>query len=210
MGINIHIPANYIWEVCETHEEQLRDELVLVAENTDNGYSMCATIYSGFPTIVVKSGDDVEYREITVDSADCCATAKDIFRRYLMTPAKKAKEPESKENVEDRDDEPPLSEADALYQREDELLYATRDFLQIVLKDIDDEDFDVESHYGAEFLLEATEELLSFIAKAFCVSIYRPTFIEDEETGCEIYMEYPYEDELPFDSEEDIHADISK
>ncbi len=81
-----------------------------------------------------------------------------------------------------------------MYEREDELYMALQDFLAVVLQE-KEEGITVADLYGNDMVEEILDHFLEYLAKEMCLEIYRPMFKLDEETGSEIYTQYPYEED---------------
>ena len=80
-----------------------------------------------------------------------------------------------------------------MYEWEDELDLAITDFLAVVLQEPDSDR--VAANYEQSFIDEVLDDFLRILAKDYCCEIFRPMFIEDAETGSEIYTQFPYEGE---------------
>lgn len=80
-----------------------------------------------------------------------------------------------------------------MYEREDELDLAIKDFLAVALQEPDSDR--VVANYEQSFIDEVLDDFLRILAKDYCCEIFRPMFIEDAETGCEVYTQFPYESE---------------
>ena len=79
-----------------------------------------------------------------------------------------------------------------MYEREDELRLALCYFHQVVLMDLED-GVDIESYYGPGIIDEILDYFLEYLGFEQRLPVYRPMFITDDETGEEVYTEYPYD-----------------
>lgn len=182
LGVNILLAPEDIWAWAQDPESEIRmkSEMILVAESECTGYEVYVSIDSRLVTLYVYEGERLEYNEAVVSAEDCKSTAKRLYAKYLMPSENKREEP-----VDDPD----------LYweidEREDELMFAFMEFLSVVC------DYDITAAFDAGYEMEmrdAFEDILARLAYEHGFFVYRPTFIIDEETGDEMYTEYPYEE----------------
>lgn len=205
MGTKIHIPADEVWSFFQKNKDRLSEEMVVIAENTDTEYAVYLTEEDDYPLFAVcKGGSDSEYEEGAISQQDCTDTAKQCYRRYLfpvvVTSEKTSDEPWEEDDV---DTITAQMMEDAVYEREDELMLAMGDFLQVVLQEGSDGS-EVIDTYGMDFINELLDHILSYIASDCGLPVYRPTFLTDE-LGNEDYVEYPYNEE-----EEDLADSLSR
>lgn len=193
MGVNIHIPADEVWSFFHKNKDRLTKEMVAIAENTDTEYAVYLTedsCCSGYPMFAVCKGDkEPEYEEGAINQSDCTETAKKCYIRYLFPVIIN----DDRAIPEDNDDEEMTAQEmqDNAYEREDELRLALCDFLQVVLQEGND-GTDIMDMYGSAFVDEVLDGFLENLSLEHCIPIYRPMFLTDEETGDEVYTEYPY------------------
>lgn len=172
--------------------------MVLIAENTETGYAVYMTDDDGTLMFSVCKGDkEPEYEEYVMDDGDCEKTAKKLFMRYLIPfTVIDGKAVVSGGAVEDTDDaELSLSRQDMedeIYEREDALDFAIKDFLAVVLQEPDGETVSVE--FGEAFIQEVLHHILEYLTNDHCIKIFRPMFFTDDDTGSEIYSQFPYEE----------------
>lgn len=184
VGVDIHIPADEVWSFFQKNRDRCSKEMIAIAENTDTEYAVYLTEDNGYPSFAVCKGvGEPEYEEGAISENDCGDTAKRCYVKYLL-PAVAC---DAKDNIACQTAE------DAIYEREDELRFALCDFLEIVLRE-DGDGLEAMDIYGVEMIDEMLDRILECIATEFCLEVYRPTIITDEDTGCELYVEYPYED----------------
>lgn len=196
MGTNIHIPAEGVWAFFQKNKTRLAEEMVAIAENEDTDYAVYLTEDNGYPLLSVCKGKaDPEFEEGAISEKDCTETAKRCYVRYLFPVTVKNEHAFRSEDDTpfDEDDLSAQDMQDAIYEREDELQFAMADFLQIVLQEGTD-GTDIINLYGMNMVDELLDSVLEYIAMELCLPVYRPMFLLDEETGEEIYEEYPYGD----------------
>lgn len=182
LRVNILLAPEDIWAWAQDPESKIRmkSEMILVAESECTGYEIYVSIDSRLVTIYVYEGERLEYNEAVVSAEDCKSTAKRLYAKYLM-PSENKRE----EQVDD------LDLYEEICEREDELMLSFLDFLSVVC------DCDMVAAFDAgyaEDVREALEDILARLAQEHGFLVYRPTFITDEETGDEMYTEYPYEE----------------
>ena len=167
--------------------------MVAIAENTDTEYAIYLTEDYGYPTFFVCKGDlPPEYEEGAINPKDCEQTAKKCYAQYLF-PVQVNSEKSYPFPIEDEDENSTKHDMeDIVYEREDELRLALCDFLQVVLMDLED-GVDIESYYGPGIIDEILDYFLEYLGSEQRLPVYRPMFITDDETGEEVYTEYPYD-----------------
>ncbi len=202
-GVKIYVPAGELWDFYVENSERCAEEMVLIAENTETGYAVYMTEEDGnIMFSVCKGEEEPEYEEYATNDDDCETTAKKLFLRYLFpviivdgrTVPQEEDLPDGMQSLSRQDVE------DEIYEREDELFMALQDFLAVVLQEKED-GLTVADFYGDDMVEEVLDHFLAYLAKEMCLEIYRPMFKLDEETGSEIYTQYPYEKD---NGEEDI------
>ena len=204
MGVNIHIPADEVWSFFQKNKDRCSKEMIAIAENTDTEYAVYLTEENGYPSFSVCKGDDEpEYEEGAISENDCADTAKRCFLKHLfpviVTNERAIPSSVLDDEEDDEDEFGTLQDMeDTIYEREDELRLAMCDFLQVVLREGDD-GVEIMDTYGSGLVDEILDHVLEYIATECCLDVYRPTLITDEETGCEMYTEYPYDPDAPFE-----------
>lgn len=196
MGVKIYIPSDKVWPFFTENKDRLSEEMVVIAENTSTEYAVYLTEDDGYPLFeVCKGNSDSEYEEGAINSRDCEETVKRCCLRYLfpvvVTADKTTEELVEQDDTCDLKDLTEQEMEDIIYDREDELMLAMGDFLQIALQDCEDGTEIIDS-YGIELVGEILEDVLKCIAQQYGFPVYRPTFLTDE-LGKEIYTEFPYD-----------------
>lgn len=201
MGANVYITPDAVWDFFSNNKERLKKEMVVIAENDDTNYAVYLTEDCNLPLFLVcKGSEKPEYKE-WADEEDCSEIARKFYSTYLF-PVIVTNDKFTKEIDEPEEDLTRQEMEDAQYEREDELMLALGDFLSVVIQEGDD-GTDVLDAYGQDFFDEILDHFLEYIAQECCIPVYRPMILTDEETGCEIYTEYPYNDEYEYPFEDD-------
>lgn len=203
MGVKIHVPEDKVWEFFENNQDRLSKEMVLVAENTDTEYAVYLTEESFLPVLAAAKGNgEIEYKEPCVTENDCAAVAKTMYSRYLYPVEVESKKKYLQDDPIDGDDEfdfgDRMDKEDAQYIRDDELSLAMSDFLAVALEEVDSSD--VYEKYGASMIEDILGSVLQMLTDVYGLSIYRPMFVVDNDTGLEVYTEFPY-DEYEFNAD---------
>lgn len=206
MSVIIHIEPESIWNFFQNNQNRLKKEMVLIAENEETEYSLYLTEENGLPMFSVCKGDDEpEYEEGAINEKDCIDTAKQCCVKYLMpVTVRSAKKYggswyEDNEEFSSRDEQQEIIE-----NREWELLFAMADFIMTAIKDDTCSDgSDYIDTYGANEVLDILEDLLNKLAEEYGFHVYRPMMVEDEDTGKELFVEYPYNDPSDFEEKMD-------
>lgn len=189
MGVQIHVPADQIWEFYKENEERLKSEFVLVAENTDTDYAVYLTDEKDDPVLAAaKTDGEVERKETCHDADSCEETAWIMYHSYLF-PITVAKS-ESNDNGKSDDTSDRSDIDDMIYERHDELILAASDFLDTVLQ-LDGTEESSLSVCGSDMIEDLLEGMLESLSENG-VPVYRPMFVEDED-GNEVFVEFPYE-----------------
>lgn len=180
MEAKIHLKPENVWAFWEKNKERLQKEMVLVAQSDENKIYLSSE--NNLPYIYAYKGETLDGREGMVNRMDASDTAYSFYSKYLVK--KSADAPP----VSEEDDDEVEDEMDVIYEREDALAFAFRDFMQVVLE-ASEEEID-------EFSVEDMDSMLDSVLKVLSdtdhnLLIYRPTMMEDEN-GQEYVEEYPY------------------
>lgn len=195
--VQIYIPADKVWVFYLQNSERCKREMVLIAENTGTRYAVYITEENDLLMFSVCKGDKkAECEEYAINEDDCKETAKKLFFRYLVpitVTDEWVSQPESSPDEPDDDSLSLQDMEDEMYEREDELDLAVKDFLAVVFQEQDMEL--LVAQYGQCFFGAVLDDFLTLLTKDYSCEVYRPMFVTDEETGCEVYTEFPYEEE---------------
>lgn len=196
------------WTFFNQNEARLRNEIVIVAENVDTGYTLGLTIERGTRLARVYRDGVVEKEDAIVSYGDCIDVLCFLIDRYLVpccdyaTPVgmedaddKSADEEEERELFgdypeEDEDEDEDEDIADKISDRENELLLAVEDFIQSALSDYNSHWLDL---LQDEDLQDILDYFLSYLSDEYGLPILRPILIEDEDTKETHYTDYPYD-----------------
>lgn len=199
MGVDIHIPADEVWSFFQKNKDRCSKEMIAIAENTDTEYAVYLTEENGYPSFSVCKGDDEpEYEEGAISENDCTDTAKRCYLKYLFPVVIRSDKVALWEEDDEDEDKTRQDMEDTMYEREDELRLALCDFLQVVLREGND-GVEIMDTYGTEMVDEILDYVLEYMGTELCLEVYRPTIITDEESGCELYTEYPYDADAPYE-----------
>ena len=193
MSTTIHVKPEEVWSFYQKNAEQLAEQMVSIAENEDTGMNVYLTEDSDSPQLVVTDNNDkVVHEEYLVSQRDAEHSAKKIYEKYVVPIDAGGDEEDNDEEITRSDME------DAIYEREDEILMAFEDFLEVLMEENRDTIYD--GYHDKQF-----DDLLNKVVRTIAVDsgvrVRRPMFLIDERTGLEVYTEYPYE-EYDFDDEE--------
>lgn len=204
MGVNIYVPADEVWYFFQKNKDRLEKEMVAIAENDDTEYAVYLTEEHGYPTLFVCKGDaDAEYGEGAISADDCLKTARKCYSQYLfpVSVCSQKSFQEDDDNDENETEDSAQEMQDLAYEREDELRMALCDFLQVVLLD-DEENSDIESTYGSAMIDEILDHFLEYLGFEHSLPVYRPMFVADDDAGCEVYTEFPYDMEGIYENDD--------
>jgi hypothetical protein len=175
-----------IQALFKSKSSELRNKMVLIAENAGTNRQIYMTAssmnptVSGYPMLLLFHNNEVEKRIFLYDERRSDSDAGKLFDEVF--PDFNWWEDDGDEGAPD--DEPEDMD-DVIYQREDALYFSARDFLATALQV--DEDSLPDFRKIDDFL----DHTLTYLAKEGH-KIYRPTYITDDETGEDSVVEYPY------------------
>jgi len=215
MQPKIVISPAWVWEFFQLNKERLKCDQAMIASNDDTGYSVYITTISDHAKFLVyKEPEPAPVDEMEADgSFGAEALAKYLYQKYLfpVTVVDADAIPDDEgfdvdKAVEEAEEE--LQE-EAIRKREQELSDAWYDFLDVVFEG----DYKKIDALPVDQLMDETIDSIATENG----EIFRPMYILYEDTGDEVYTEYPYEDlpedgyalyELPdIDEEEDEMTD---
>lgn len=198
MGVNIHLKPTEVWPFFAENKARLENEMVAIAENEETSHSVYLTEENGCPLLSVYKDDTKLYEEGAVSAADSESTTKQIYLKYLFPVIVHEPKYNFQSDLDEEDDEELTAEMelqmmeDEIYEREDALMFAMQDFLEVVLNC--NTPSQIKELYGEDLVDELLDSFCRLLAEEHLISVYRPTFVTDEETGEESYVEYPYLD----------------
>lgn len=207
MGAKIYVQPNMIWQFFQQNKKRLESEMVVIAENINTEYAVYLTEDCTMPQFLVCKGDgSPEYKE-TANKNDCDKIAKKFYDTYLYPVEIDSDKYTDFEDIDDIDVNMTRQDMeDEQYERDDELRLALCDFLSVVFQEGNGDGTVIADMYGEDLIDEILDYFLEYIGFEYCIPIYRPMIITDEDTGCEIFTEYPYNDEYSEDDETTIQS----
>ena len=181
----IDVESSEIWDYSLEHEDELSRNQHLMAENDDYGMEVWLTMANGSPELIVECDGNEIYREDIFNEKDAKRTADRIYDDYLSIKAI--------ETMTDSEDKTVYIEDES----EEEIDAAVRDLVNIVSDtgcyNLTDEAVD-----------DLKEHFLEYMHRKFGISIYRPMYLEDADTGEDYFTEYPYDD-MVFEDDNPIY-----
>ena len=177
----------------------------VVAKNEKTGVTLCMGKSGNYPELRVYLEDEgAPYVVRSVfNKEDCTATAARLYTHWLSdsTDNSQSNDGESEVSEEQREVAPTaeqgeeeLQESDLtpdemIYEREDDLRNAMGDLLAVIL--CEDDGVAVREAYGQKMVDECTDWFMEYLADVQGISVYRPTFIENDAGEKEL-VEFPY------------------
>lgn len=182
MSAKIYVPIEDSWDFFEDHRTRLKKEFVEIASYDDTIVYM--TESKGMPQLVVETaGKEVENLSI-LSSFELMVQLEKLYSDYILFPESGEDSDVSDDNATDNDIwSDPIDDA---IMRDDELICAADDFLQVALSQEEYEAlFD---SFGFDMQREVLGDICEMLEKTYGVSIYWPAIVEDE-AGNEIIVE---------------------
>lgn len=205
MGVQIYISPKNIWGFFKNNLDRLRKEKVVVAENTDTGYTILLTEIDGdAANLIVERDETPVASSLERDDLQCAKSYRCLFYKYLLPVEESGNEkvkrafsdydipddlPPDVEEVEQ--DMTPEDMADIQYERDDELRFAMADCLSIIMEEGEGDGAEILNMYGEEFVDEVLDHLLLYLSSEQGIAIYRPIAEPDGHGGTRL-IEYPY------------------
>ena len=176
MGANIHIDPRNIWALYQRDYERLRNELVEVANNEETEHFIYVTVEGVALVFSVFKGDKEIRTEPALTRGECECLAAMLFSDYLF-PVDETDDEVLKDEISEvlQDTQGGLDEA--AEEREDELYWATADFL-VALLGLEDMD-ELISIHGEEIITETLEESCWTLMETRGISVQRPIVWEE-------------------------------
>lgn len=195
----IDVESSEIWDYSLEHEDELSRNQHLMAENDDYGMEVWLTMANGSPELIVECDGNEIYREDIFNEKDAKRTADRIYDDYLSIKAIETMTDSEDKTVytEDESEEEYDDEQMLIDEREEEIDAAVRDLVNIVSDtgcyNLTDEAVD-----------DLKEHFLEYMHRKLGISIYRPMYLEDADTGEDYFTEYPYDD-MVFEDDNPIY-----
>lgn len=163
------VEPNGIWAFFQEHKKELSDNLLLVADNPDDGVEIYLTEECGMPFFQVEVMGECVCELDSVSKANAENNYQELLRAFI--------EPEDTGEIFTDED----------LDRLDELQCGAEDFLQVLLEQspekagLDEDDIEAITGLVEEYLYEN-----------FNIPIWHPMIVEDEHTGEPVIIRYPY------------------
>lgn len=184
MGVRVDVDFGDVWNLYFENRKRLEGEMLLLAENVETGYALYLTDSDGRPMLSVCRRDgEAEYEKTVVSKYECVNAAKGICMSYLADaypdgPGDGGSGHQSLDEIAS--------------ERETELLGALEEFMSTAANDYSVSYLDSIDGSEMMFLLE---DVLMRIAEAG-VMVYRPVVMYDDDTGKDVLVSFPYNDEF--------------
>lgn len=173
-----------IWSYFQKHKQEIEKNEYIIAENEEYGVTVWLTSEEGFPCLIV-TADGYQYAEITaVSEKDCEEKAEKIYDDYLT---------EKFIEKSEEDEYTYLEQQDMIYEREAELDEAVILFIDIVLEKDAGLALGIDGEKLDDLYEDVKDHFLEYLARKYEFPIRRPMVLEDDESGEDFFVEYPYE-----------------
>lgn len=186
--VSIYVEAEDVWKYFQNNKLKLGKTAEAIAENDEFGVVIYLSEERGLPMFEVDADGYQYHEESAVSANDCRETVQMLYDKYLT---------EKFLMDDDEEYESLLDIEDQIAERELELDDAVISFLDVVL----DED---SSMLGAELddiVEDVKDHICEYLARKHELPVRRPMILEDDD-GDEFFEEYPYDDCLEFEDED--------
>lgn len=175
----INLLPGEVWEFYQKNATKLTNEMALIADSGAGGYKVYLTEDDGIPLITVTENGDTVYEEGTISEDDTTRTVSSIYKKYIYI------DEDTPSDNSDRE----MFEAE-IFEQEEVIRSAFAEFLSVVTNF----DYQMVLHgFGAE-ISEMMDSVLLMLTNDYGVSVYRPMFVVNTDTGEEEFTEYPYDE----------------
>lgn len=190
MNAEINLKADEVWEYYQTHKEECRTHMMLIASCKDFGIEIYITEENQNKLSIIIEADDTEVcREYVYSKLDCELTIRKVYGLYLTERALDAltapTEPPENERFDDEEIKAEIEHCEKIFQN----------LFEDLIGDIvggsalgNVSDLDVTD----DMVSDIKEHTLEYMARKHGLPIYRPMYLEDEN-GEIFYTDYPYE-----------------
>lgn len=181
----INLLPGEVWEFYQKNATKLTEEMALIAKSNASGNEVYLTEDDGIPMItVVKNGNTI-YEEGAISENDAIRTVSEIYKKYIYDGEDELGHG-AEENVAGLSKE--MLEVE-ISEQEDAIRSAFADFLSVVTNFNYQE---MECLDGE--ISDMIESVLLMLTNDYSVSVYRPMFVVNTDTGKEEFTEYPYDE----------------
>lgn len=182
MSAKIYVTVDDAWDFFEDHRARLKKEFVEIASCDDTVVYM--TEYDDMPQLTVEiAGKKVETINV-FSSFQLAVLLEEVYADYILFPDGEGDTGGSPANS--ADDVMEIDPVDDAIMRDDELICATDDFLQVVLSEKEYED--LFTGYGYDMQRGVLIDICDMLEEKYGVNIYFPVIITDE-SGNEAVVE---------------------
>lgn len=172
------VPVEKVWDFFKEKEEELADIYMLLAENVEEDTEVYITNEGGSPVITVEMGGHL-IQEISTDSPiETEDVYSDVLKEYIF------KLPENSETEMESETAFTQGDLDRL-----EELATIADEIMFALLGVNGTDLGL----GKEDLFDLLDTIECFLWENYEIPVWHPYLVEDEETGLEMVMPYPYD-----------------
>lgn len=198
MQQRIKVGPGDIWSYFQKNRTDIEKEQHAIAENEEYGVVIYLTEEKGFPCIIA-TADGYQYEEITVTSESECENSADkMYEKYLTSKF-------LLEGLDNSDDDESTEETLSLTEEEkiDEREFELDDIMTFVLDAVLEEDATalLGNDEVEEICEDVKDHLLEYLYRKHGISVRRPMYLEDTDTGEDFFTEYPY-DCMEFEDED--------
>ena len=197
----INYDAESVWGLFQKNKALLTQTDMLLAENPETGITITLSAYEDknefhLPWINVYIDGDFLKSEIGFDKADCEEVVERIYDRYLDTEnlinVLLEREHDAWREAEQDEDEWLEEREYAIFDREDELIDATSDYLDTLLND--SLTSIVSEREANKIYMDFLDNVCEYLYKIYELPVFRPRFVKNNSGG-KTYTEFPYEEE---------------
>lgn len=186
MSVKVHISPEKTWEFYRENKRRLLEEMVKIAENTDNGFAVYITDEDSAALFSVCKGcGDPIFEKQASCPAESASVARDCYEKYIKScPAT------SEASDPDLDD---IDIEEMIEERESELIGAMQDFL-ITVFDTEDSLVAFSDVCEEDFATGVLEHVLRHLALDLGLPVYRPQILSGI-SGKASLVNYPYNED---------------
>lgn len=190
----VYIAAEKVLDFFRKNKVRLREEQILIAENTETNYQVYLDIDEALdrPVVRVFYGDRFE-SESSVPESIIISSVNEIYDKYLEPVEETQDSVDGDDEFLTAEDEQAID--DLIYEREDALELAVSDMLDVFLEQAQDDEVPTDpatlKRRQKQIAQDIVDSLAEFLITTYGISIYRPTWM-DMEDGTTEAVDYPY------------------
>jgi hypothetical protein len=190
MSVKIFLKPSEVWNFYESDIARMKREMVAVATNEETGYAVYLTDSGEGAVLEVHRNDQLVDSAALHDATIAKDIAASIYLEYLYPVTVTSGVAEPCEQEPDEEDTE-LSEAeleDLIVEREDELLMALSQFLEVAV-----DGFDYDEALGNGILDEILDGVCEYLTSEWALPVFRPAFVASS-SGDKIFVEFSCSD----------------